>query len=119
MTDIPNKLTHNKYLNSIVGNITPLKDKVLVKNLDKGEQKTKHGIIILDDDGSEAGVRPRWAEIWKVGKDIKDVKPGEWILISHGRWSRTFIVHEDNNKFDANLIDYPDSILLITDSNPL
>jgi len=69
-------------------NIKPIKDKVLVSDMDFGEQKTAGGIIINSDDGKAHGVYPRWGKVYAVGPDQKDVKIGEWVLIEHGRWTR-------------------------------
>ena len=35
-----------------------------------------------------AGVRPRWARIYALGSQQKDFTVGQWILVSHGRWTR-------------------------------
>jgi len=57
--------------------------------MDMGEQTTAAGIVIHSDDGKAHGVKPRWAQVYKVGASCKlDVKPGQWILIEHGRWTR-------------------------------
>ena len=45
------------------GNIIPLRNNILVRNLEKGEQKTKGGIILRDDDAQAHGIRPRWAQV--------------------------------------------------------
>lgn len=49
------------------GTITPLKKRVLVSHMHFGMAKTKGGIILQDDDGSAAGVHPRWAKVYAVG----------------------------------------------------
>ena len=68
--------------------IRPIKDRVLVSDMDFGEQKTAGGIIINSDDGKAHGVKPRWGKVYAVGPEQKDVKVGEWVLIKHGRWTR-------------------------------
>ena len=35
----------------------------------------------------ERGIRPRWARVYAVGPEQKDVSEGEWILLEHGRWT--------------------------------
>jgi len=80
----------------IKGKITPIRDNVLISDMDFGEQTTKGGIFLLSDDGKSEGVKARWGKVWAVGPEQKDVKVGEWILLEHGRWSRgTTIEHED------------------------
>jgi len=69
--------------------VRPLPKDILVYNMDMGEQTTKSGIVIQSDDGKAHGVKPRWAQVYKVGERCElDVKPGQWILIEHGRWTR-------------------------------
>jgi len=94
--------------------LTACKGKVLVTNLDSGEQKTAAGIIIGDDDGKLRGVRSRWAEVYSVGEDITDIQVGEWILIEHGRWSRTIYIEGTA----LNLVDYPKSVLCAAPEKP-
>ena len=77
--------------------ITPIRDKVLVSDMDFGEQKTKGGIIITSDDGKAHGVKPRWGKVYAVGPEQKDVKVGEWVLVEHGRWTRGIDLIEDSN----------------------
>ena len=98
----------------IKGTITPLKKRVLVSNMHFGMTKTKGGIILQDDDGSADGVHPRWAKVYAIGKDQKDVKVGQWVLIAHGRWTR-FIKLEDDT--EVRMIDEQD-ILLVGDQEP-
>ena len=43
--------------------IKPLKKRVLVSDMHFGETKTKGGIILTDDDGSEGGIHPRWGSL--------------------------------------------------------
>lgn len=90
------------------------KGKVLVSNLDSGEQKTSAGIIIGDDDGKLRGIRSRWAKVYSVGEDITDIKAGDWILIEHGRWSRTILL----DGIALNLVDYPKGVLCAADEKP-
>ena len=97
--------------------ITPLKKRVLVTNMKFGEIKTAGGIIIPDDDGTESGIHPRWAEVYAVGSKQEDVKVGQWILVPHGRWSRAFKVKKDGTELDVRMIDEND-ILLVSDERP-
>ena len=97
--------------------ITPLKKRVLVSKMHFGEVKSKGGIILIDDDGSQAGIHPRWAEIYAIGKDQEDVKVGQWILVSHGRWSRALKVKKDNVELEVRMID-EDDILLVSNEEP-
>lgn len=99
--------------------VRAIRDKVLVTNIESGGKITTGGIIIPDDDGKERGIRARWAEIYAVGEDVKDLSPGQWVLISHGRWSRGVDVATDDGKKTLRQVDYPEAILLVSDDNPL
>ena len=71
------------------GGIRPIHDHVLVTDLYFGEQKTKGGIIIRDDNGTARGVYPRWAKVHAKGPTNKEeYNVGDYILVEHGRWTR-------------------------------
>ena len=102
---------------TVNNDITPLKKRVLVCKMQFGETKSKGGIILIDDDGSEGGIHPRWAEVYAIGNKQEDVKIGQWILVSHGRWSRALKVKKDNVELEVRMID-EDDILLVSDEEP-
>jgi len=102
----------------MVDKVTPLKNKVLVVNIESGAKLSRGGIIIPDDDGKESGIRPRWAEVYAVGSDVDDIKPGEWILISHGRWSRGVDIQGPDGKITLRQVDYPEAVMLVAEKMP-
>ena len=83
--------------------IKPLKKRVLVSDMHFGETKTKGGIILTDDDGSEGGIHPRWGKVYAIGDQQEDVKVGEWIMVSHGRWSRGFKVKKKDVELEVRI----------------
>ena len=97
--------------------ITPLKKRVLVSKMHFCEIKTAGGIILVDDDGSQAGIHPRWAEVYAIGNKQEDVTVGQWVLVAHGRWSRALKVKKENVELDVRMIDESD-ILLVSDEEP-
>ena len=97
--------------------ITPLKKRVLVSDMHFGETRSAGGIILVDDDGSQAGIHPRWAKVYAIGKEQEDVKVGQWIMVAHGRWSRAFKVSKDGVELEVRMIDEND-ILLVSDEEP-
>jgi|TARA_A100001388_G_scaffold271180_1_gene249612 co-chaperonin GroES (HSP10) len=97
--------------------ITPLKKRVLVSNMHFGETKSKGGIILIDDDGSQSGIHPRWAKVYAIGKEQDDVTIGEWVLVAHGRWSRALKVKKDGEELEVRMIDEND-ILLVSKDEP-
>ena len=80
------EVTHNT--DASADNVQAIKDRILVTDIEHGDRVSSGGIIILDDNATEAGIRPRWARVWKIGPEQKDVKVGQYIYIEHGRWSR-------------------------------
>ena len=72
----------------ITGTLLPLYDKILVSDMEFGMEKTASGIYLHSDDGKSAGIHPRWARVFAVGPDQKDVQVGEWVCVEHGRWTR-------------------------------
>ena len=102
----------------IASKVTPLKDSILVKDMNFGERISKGGIILMSDDGKSEGVRPRWAEVYAVGPTHTDVKPGQYIYVEHGRWTRGVNIVDDNgDEFKIRKID-PEAVLLVSDEVP-
>ena len=97
--------------------IQPLKKRVLVSDMHFGERKSAGGIILMDDDGSEGGIHPRWAKVYAIGPEQKDLEIGQWVLVAHGRWTRGIILEENNQDMDVRMVDEND-ILLMTDEEP-
>ena len=108
-------------MNTVYGKIRPIKDRILVRNIEKGMGKTKGGIIIPSSDNAsdgERGIRARWAQVYAVGPDVTDFKTGDWILIDHGRWTQGIQMQDkDGETFDLRLVDNKD-ILGISDEKP-
>jgi len=102
---------------TVDNDITPLKKRVLVSDMHFGETKTKGGIILTDDDGSEGGIHPRWGKVYAIGDQQEDVKVGEWVMVSHGRWSRGFKIKKKGVELEVRMIDEND-ILLVSDEEP-
>ncbi len=102
---------------TVENDIKPLKKRVLVSDMHFGETKTKGGIILTDDDGSEGGIHPRWGKVYAIGDQQEDVKVGEWVMVSHGRWSRGFKVKKKGVELEVRMIDEND-ILLVSQDEP-
>ena len=102
----------------VKGNIKPLADKVFVSEMEFGMQKTSSGLFIPGDDGKTQGIHPRWGQVWAIGPEQQDIKVGEWVLIEHGRWTRTMeYENEDGSVTEIRMVDN-DAIMLTSDSRP-
>jgi co-chaperonin GroES (HSP10) len=98
---------------------TPIKNKVFVTDMDSGEKLSRGGIIITDDDMQARGVRDRWARVWKVGPEVEDLAPGDWVLIKHGRWTHGLdIVQADGSEVRVWNIEYPEAVIVLADEDP-
>lgn len=93
------KVKRNSLNTKVNGNtILPLGDNVLVRDMKFDGRITSTGIILPGDDGKDSGIRPRWAQIYAVGPEQKDVKVGQWVLVSHGRWTRGIDLELENGE---------------------
>jgi co-chaperonin GroES (HSP10) len=105
-------------LDVIHGTLTPIHNRVIVRNMYFGEQKTKAGLIIKDDDGTSRGIYPRWAQVHAKGPENTDpYQAGDWILIEHGRWTRGAKINEGAGELDLRMVE-AESILLWSDQKP-
>jgi co-chaperonin GroES (HSP10) len=102
----------------VIGKIVPIRDKVLVSDMNFDNQKTFSGIIIPSDNGKVRGIHPRWAKVFAVGPEQTEVKVGEWILIEHGRWTRGIEYEiEDDEILELRMVDNA-AILMSADEPP-
>lgn len=97
--------------------IRAIKQDVLAYNMDLGEQVTKTGIVIQSDDGKSHGIKPRWCQVYKVGPEQDDVKPGQWILVEHGRWTRKIKIDDGESIKEVQKIEVK-SIMAVADERP-
>ena len=97
-----------------VSNLRPLKDTILVCDMEFKERLSRGGLTLLDDDMKSAGIRPRWARVYAVGPEVDDVKVGDYIMIGHGRWSRGQTIEDDEGEKIIRKVD-PNDILLISE----
>lgn len=94
--------------------IQPLGNNVIVSDMNFNERFLSSGIVLLADDGKSSGIRPRWAEVYAIGPDQKDVKVGQWICVAHGRWTRGIKIEDSVRQHTIRKID-PNDILLVSD----
>lgn len=94
-------------MTKVKGKLKPLRDNVIVTDMDFGEQKSASGIVILSDDGKDRGIHPRWGKVYAVGPDHKEeYNVGDWILIEHGRWTRGIEFEDDSGEtFTIRMVD--------------
>lgn len=96
--------------------LRPLRDHVIVTDMVFDERISRGGLILLNDNGTTKGIRPRWAQVYAVGPEQTnpDLQPGKWILVSHGRWTRGIEVEDETGKKTLRRVD-PNDVLLAAD----
>ena len=103
---------------TVKGTLKPLRDKVIISDMNFGMEKTKSGIFLHSDDGKSSGIHPRWGKVFAVGPEQNDVEVGQWVLLEHGRWSRGHRYEKENGEIiDIRLADN-NAILCVSDESP-
>jgi len=92
----------------------PVKDNIIVSEMNFKERFTQSGIILHSDDGTALGIRPRWGQVYAVGPDQQDVAVGQWVCVAHGRWTRGVEIEDEAGRRTIRKID-PKDVLLISD----
>jgi co-chaperonin GroES (HSP10) len=105
-----------KFRNKIKA-LHPLQDHIIVHNMNFGGRTLSSGVILLSDDGKTDGIRPRWAEVYAVGPDQKDVRPGQWVLVEHGRWTRGTEIDINGKELTLRRVDIT-AIMIVSDESP-
>jgi hypothetical protein len=93
-----------------------LRDGIIVEEMKFGMQTTSKGLIILNDDGANHGIKPRWARVYSIGPDQKDISVGQYILVEHGRWTRGIeVVNPDTGEETVVRKVDNENILMVSD----
>lgn len=88
---------------------------IIVTDMKFEERITRGGIIIPQDDMKSQGIRPRWARVYALGPDYNgEIKEGNWILVSHGRWTRGIDIEDETGERTIRRVD-PNDILLLSE----
>lgn len=101
----------------VKGSIIPIRDNILITEMEFGEEVTASGIVIQSLDGKTEGIKSRWGKVWAIGPDQKDVKVGDWICVAHGRWTRGVKVQDSDTEITIRRVDNND-ILIVSDNKP-
>ncbi len=97
--------------------IRPLNNVVIVRDMTFDQRTTSSGIVLLNDNGTSMGIRPRWGQVYATGADQTDVCVGQWVCVAHGRWTRGIEIEDEQGQQTLRRID-PADILLVSDSQP-
>ena len=97
-----------------VTTVRPVKDGVIVTDMEFNERFSASGLFIPSDDSKLQGVRPRWGKVYSVGPSQTDIKVGQYICIAHGRWTRGVKIEDATGVHTIRRVDV-DDILLVSD----
>jgi co-chaperonin GroES (HSP10) len=105
-------------MRALASKIKPIRDHVLVRDMNFGEQTTQSGIYIPSDDGKSEGIKPRWCQVFAVGAEQNEINVNEWIFVEHGRWTRGVeVIDDEGNEFTIRRVENI-AILLSADERP-
>ena len=106
------------HLTKFEGMLKAVGNRVIVSDMYFGEQKTKSGLIISNDDGDVRGIYPRWGKVYSKGPKNKDpYQEGHWVLIEHGRWTRSVLMDNDGEEIELRMVE-AESILAYSEDKP-
>lgn len=94
--------------------IKPLKDSIIVADMNF-EERTVGGLVIVSDDGKNSGIRPRWAQVYAVGPDQREIQVGQWVCVAHGRWTRGVDIEDETGRHTIRKVDNND-IMMVSDT---
>ena len=97
-----------------VKNLVPLHDNVIIYDMNFEQRLSKSGIVLPSDDMKDSGIRPRWGKVYAVGPEQTEIKVGQYILVSHGRWTRGIKISDITGEKTIRKVDNND-ILLVSD----
>lgn len=107
-------MTRPAYSPTKIKKLHPLGDAVIVSDMAFDERISYGGIILPNDDMKSVGIRPRWAKVYAIGPEQRDVSIGQWVCISHGRWTRGVKIEDDHGVKTIRKVDMND-VLLVSD----
>jgi hypothetical protein len=107
-----------KNINKIIGTPQAIGKRLLITEMDFGEQVTESGLIIAGDDGKTRGIYPRWGKVYSKGpRNTDPYEVGQWVLVEHGRWTRALDVETPEGEITFHMVD-EDGVLGYSDEKP-
>jgi co-chaperonin GroES (HSP10) len=97
-----------------VDKLKALGDTVIVSDMEFDQRISAGGIVILNDDMKNSGIRPRWGKVYAIGPEQKFIKVGQYVMVAHGRWTRGLKIEDETGEKTIRKVDTND-ILLVSD----
>ncbi len=95
-----------------------LNNKILCIEMEKGEQTSLGGIILMDDDAQEGGIRPRWMQVHSVGPEVTGIVKDQWVMVEHGRWTHGMTTRDEDGQEVTFWGAEEESVLLVSNEKP-
>ena len=97
-----------------IKSIRALNDHVIVTDMNFDQKISHGGIIIPTGDRKLEGIHARWARVYAVGPKQQDVRIGQYVLVTHGRWTRGLEIEDLECEKTIRRVDNKD-ILMVSD----
>jgi len=97
-----------------IKSIRAIGDHIIVSDMNFDQKITHSGIIIPHSDKKLEGIHARWARVYATGPDQRDVRVGQYVLVSHGRWTRGLEIQDAEGEKTIRRVDNKD-ILMVSD----
>jgi co-chaperonin GroES (HSP10) len=97
-----------------IKSIRALNDHIIVTDMNFDQKITHGGIIIPSGDRKLEGIHARWARVYATGPGQRDVQVGQYVLVSHGRWTRGLEIQDVEGEKTIRRVDNTD-ILMVSD----
>lgn len=98
-----------------IKSIRALNDHVIVTDMNFDQKISHNGIIIPSGDKKLEGIHARWARVYAIGPKQKDVQIGQYVLVSHGRWTRGLEIEDPQGKKTIRRVDNKDILMVSND----
>lgn len=98
-----------------IKSIRALNDHIIVTDMNFDQKITHGGIIIPHSDKKLEGIHARWARVYAIGPTQQDVRVGQYVLVSHGRWTRGLDIQDQESEKTIRRVDNKD-ILMVSDA---
>ena len=98
-----------------IKSIRALNDHIIVTDMNFDQKITHGGIIIPHSDKKLEGIHARWARVYAIGPTQSDIQVGQYVLVSHGRWTRGLDIEDDEGQKTIRRVDNKDILMVSND----
>ena len=98
-----------------IKSIRAIGDHIIVTDMNFDQKITHSGIIIPHSDKKLEGIHARWAKVYATGPNQRDVQVGQYVLVSHGRWTRGLEIEDSEGEKTIRRVDNKDILMVSND----